>query len=110
MQRKKYTKEFKEQVIKEAMETGNSSVVARRYDLNSNMVARWVREFKNGKYGLENGSTEANPTFNDVSQENKQLSQENEQLKKLLGEKDLEIAILRDLLKKTSPHLLQKLK
>ncbi len=44
MQREKYTKEFKEQVIKEAMETGNSSVVARRYDSNSNMVARWVRD------------------------------------------------------------------
>lgn len=31
-----------------------------------------------------------------------ELSRENEQLKKLLGEKDLEIAILRDLLKKTT--------
>ena len=29
---------------------------------------------------------------------------------KLLGEKDLEIAILRDLLKKANPHLLKKLK
>ncbi|MBZ4687109.1 MAG: transposase [Clostridia bacterium] len=43
MQRKKYTKEFKEQVIKEAMETSNSSVVVRRYDLNTNMVDRWVK-------------------------------------------------------------------
>ncbi|BAF58900.1 hypothetical protein PTH_0719 [Pelotomaculum thermopropionicum SI] len=30
---------------------------------------------------------------------------ENEKLKKLLGEKELEIEILRDLLKKTNPHL-----
>jgi len=34
----------------------------------------------------------------------------NNQLKKLLGEKDLEIAILRDLLKKANPYLLKKLK
>jgi hypothetical protein len=37
----------------------------------------------------------------------KHLSQENEQLEKLLGEKDFEIAILRDLLKKTSLYLLK---
>ena len=32
-------------------------------------------------------------------------AQENEKLKKIIGEKDLEIAILKDLLKKTNPHL-----
>jgi transposase len=39
------------------------------------------------------------------SAEVKRLKEENEQLKKLLGEK--EIAILRDLIKKKSPHLLK---
>ncbi len=102
MQRRRYTEEFKQQVIKEAMETGNSAIVARRYDLNTNMVARWVREFKSSKYSHEPGKTDA--------RENQQLSQENEKLKKLLGEKDLELAILRDLLKKKNPHLLKKLK
>jgi transposase len=109
-QRKRYTEEFKQQVIKEAMETGNSAVVARRYELNTNMVARWVREFKRGKQSLDTGSIETKPTFDSISQENRQLSRENEQLKKLLGEKDLELAILRDLLKKKNPHLLTKLK
>jgi len=109
-QRKRYTEEFKQQVIKEAMETDNSAVVARRYELNTNMVARWVREFKRGKHSLDTGSIEAKPTFDSISQENRQLSRENEQLKKLLGEKDLELAILRDLLKKKNPHLLTKLK
>ncbi len=110
MQRKRYTEEFKQQVIKEAMETGNSAVVARRYELNTNMVARWVREFKKGKHSSDTSSIEARPTFDNISQENKQLFKENEQLKKLLGEKDLELAILRDLLKKKNPHLLTKLK
>ncbi|WP_029271259.1 transposase, partial [Virgibacillus alimentarius] len=40
MKRTKYSKEFKIQVIKEALETGKPSVVARRYDLNANMVSR----------------------------------------------------------------------
>lgn len=103
MKRTKYSKEFKIQVIKEALETDKPSVVARRYDLNANMVCRWVREYRNGKYG----DTDA-MTVPDL--DSKQLSNENDQLKKLLGEKDLEIAILRDLIKKKNPNLLKKLK
>lgn len=34
-----------------------------------------------------------------------EVTQENDKLKKILGEKDLEIAILRDLLKKANPQL-----
>jgi transposase len=37
----------------------------------------------------------------------KELFKENEKLKMLLGEKDLEIAILRDLIKKKNPDLLK---
>ncbi|RHX67150.1 transposase, partial [Bacillus amyloliquefaciens] len=42
--------------------------------------------------------------------DSKELSKENEKLKMLLGEKDLEIAILRDLIKKKNPHLLKSMK
>lgn len=103
MKRTRHSKEFKIQVIKEAMETGKTSVVARRYELNANMVTRWVREYKDGKYGDVDVTT-----VPDL--DSKQLSNENDHLKKILGEKDLEIAILRDLVKKQNPHLLKKLK
>ena len=103
MTRTKHSKEFKIQVVKEAMETGKTSVVARRYDLNANMVTRWIREYKDGKYG--DVDMAAVPDI-----DSKQLANENGQLKQLLGEKDLEIAILRDLVKKHNPHLLKKLK
>ena len=102
MQRKKYTPEFKAQAVKEAMETGNTSIVARRYELNSNMVCRWVREIKKQEQAQISVSTS--------SAEVKQIKSENEQLKKLVGEKELENQILRDLLKKTNPHSLTKLK
>lgn len=103
MTRTKHSKEFKIQVIKEVLETGKTSIVARRYELNANMVSRWVREYKDGKFG--DVDIAAVPHL-----DSKQLSNENEQLKKLLGEKDLEIAILRDLIKKKNPYLLKKLK
>ncbi|MEC1723078.1 transposase [Schinkia azotoformans] len=70
-------------------------MVARRYELNPNMVSRWVREYKDGKFGDRDVTV-----LPDLDA--KELSKENDQLKKLLGEKDLEIAILRDLIKKTS--------
>jgi transposase len=103
MKRTRHSKDFKLQVIKEAQETGKSTVVARRYDLNAKMVARWVREYKEGKFGDLDVSV-----LPDL--DTKELAKENEKLKTLLGEKDLEIAILRDLIKKKNPHLLKNLK
>ena len=103
MPRTKHSKEFKLQVIKEASETGNKTLVARRYNLNANMVSRWCTEYKNGQYGDVDVAnlSDLNP---------KEISKENEKLKILLGEKDLEMAMLRDLIKKKSPHLLKNLK
>lgn len=105
MTRRKYTPEMKMQIVKEAMETGNGSIVARRHDISSSLVNRWVRTYK--KYGTLNPEKTQLQTNNNnsFSTEHKTVLQENEKLKKLLGEKDLEIAILRDLLKKTNLHL-----
>jgi transposase-like protein len=103
MKRNRYSQEFKLQVIKEALETGNKSAVARRYEIASNMLHRWIREYNEGQFG--------EVSLDSVSSlEAKTLAQENEQLKKLLGEQALELAILRDLVKKKNPHLLKKLK
>ncbi|GAW28870.1 transposase [Carboxydocella sp. ULO1] len=94
---RKYTAEFKNQVIKEALETGNNAIVARRHELNPNMVSRWVREYKQDKH---HSLPVEHSIINEIYPDYKQLTKENEQPKKLLDEKDLEIAILRDLVKK----------
>jgi len=91
---KRYSEEFKRQIIKEVEEVGNASLVARKHDVVPGTVTRWVRESK--MVNITN-----NPLNIDYST-NFSLDKENEQLKKLLGEKDLEIAILKDLLKKTT--------
>lgn len=95
--RKNYTSEFKESIVKAAIETGNASLVARQHGIARELVYRWIRQSKettktpkaNIKSSIDNSSI-------------KTLETENETLKKLLGEKDLEIAILKDLLKKTN--------
>lgn len=96
------------QIVKEAMETGNNSIVARKHDIASSLVNRWVKNYK--KYGTfypRKGQLETKGNLCSLK-EHKTVAQENERLKRLLGEKDLEIAILRDLVKKTNPHLLTK--
>lgn len=106
--RRRHSAETKLRVVKEALETGNGAIVARRYDLSASMVNRWIREYQ--KYG-ENAFKGDKGNGEVVSISNKEyhkLEEENERLKKILGEKDLEVAILRDLLKKQNPHWLTK--
>ena len=107
MTRKKYTEEVKAQIIKEAIETCNAALVARRHNIHSSIVNRWVKEHNHGKKpvpGKEALARIAAGTTT-IDTEVRTLSTDNEKLKKLLGEKELEIEILRDLVKKVHPHL-----
>ncbi len=99
---KKHSDDFKKQVVKEALETGNSSLVGRKYNISPSIVARWVRAQKVNP--IDNMTKKALQTLPELSQDPKEIKkamEQNTQLKKLLGEKELEIEILRDLLKKT---------
>lgn len=93
MKRKSYSKEFEENIVKEVSETGNSTLVATKHDLLPATVSGGVRESKNNK----NSAIVVKNSNNKVVEK---LEKENVKLKELLGEKDLEIAILRDLVKK----------
>ncbi|HHY65599.1 MAG TPA: transposase [Alicyclobacillus sp.] len=105
MERRKFTPEFKRQVVEQAMAAGNNSVVARKYDIRPNVVSKWVRQYKAGQ-SMQGSSAKRNATHVTKQEhaqlvaENRELGKQNAHLKQLLGEKDLEIAILRDLLKK----------
>ncbi len=77
-----YSKEFKAQIIKECMETNNYAVVAKKHDVPATTVYTWFRRDKNKQ-----------KTDNRKSQ--RVLEQELEDAK-------LEIAVLKDLLKKTN--------
>jgi transposase len=88
----RYPEEFKRQIVKEVEETGNAALVARKHDIVPSTVTRWVRESK--------AANKTNNPLNIDYNTNSSLEKENEHLKKLLGEKDLEIAILKDLLKR----------
>lgn len=110
MERRKFSAQFKQQVISECLETGHVSIVARKHDLQPHLVGKWVRQYKRSggvppskSKGL---ATHVTPEeYQQVVAEQAVLASENEKLKKVLGEQTLEVAILRDLLKKANPHL-----
>lgn len=106
MRGKTYTKELKEEVIREVREVGNVSLVSRRHGISKSTIFTWIKGSKNkdeikvkpGRKALVEGDKELESELTEVTREN-------DQLKKLLGEKDLEIAILKDLIKKSNPQL-----
>jgi transposase len=105
MQRRKFSQDFKEKLIKEALETGNASVVARKYDINPTVVSRWIRN--NKKQPEKELQRQALIPYQGISQEPTDLDsalKQIQQLKGIIGKKELEIEVLSDLLKKTNVH------
>lgn len=67
------------------------------------MLSRWIRQSQTA--GWKKAAPEAKKAvpYAPSPKEFQELEHENDKLKKLLGEKDLEISILRDLVKKVNP-------
>lgn len=109
MKGKSYAKELKEEILREVKEVGNVSLVSRRHGISKSTIFTWIKNSNNrdeikvkpGRKALVEGEKE-------LEDEVTEVTKENDHLKKLLGEKDLEIAILRDLIKKSNPQLKKK--
>jgi len=57
-----YSLEFKQQLIKETLEAGSSvSIVARRHDINANVVFEWRRLYREGGLTLPDTGTAPAP-------------------------------------------------
>lgn len=82
-----HTKEFKNKLIKEAEETGNTKAVAEKYDVQPPTLYSWVRSLKN----------------KDKSQAKKTIRQ----LEQELADSELEVQVLKELLKKTTQALIK---
>jgi transposase-like protein len=103
MTKKVYSQEFKEQVAKEAVEVGNTSLVARKHGVSQKSLNNWVQASK-GK-SKKRSVRNLEQVRKDIEATPEQLQdalKQNNKLKNLLGERELEIAVLRDLLKKTN--------
>ena len=102
MEKTYYSEEFKEMVVKECEETGNSALVARKHQISPNTVQTWRRKKKlRGKTGKF--SRNKDERLKAVEKQLKEVSTENTNLKQILADKELELAILRDLRDTSNP-------
>lgn len=86
--RRKHSPKVKFQIVLETLKEGDSKIeIARKYDLNSNMITKWQKEFfTNGHLIFEQK--------NSVQSSDKQV----EGLHRLLGKKEIEIDLLKKFL------------
>ncbi len=80
---KTYTKSQKEQIIKEASDTGNISLVAKKHGIPKSTVVTWVSKTKPHNFEKHRENTEV------------------KDLRRKLADSELENKVLKELLKKT---------
>ncbi len=103
MQRRSYPDELKQQIGRECQQVGKASLVAPSQEISPKTVANWIRAAKTV------GSPSRLPRdkeerLKEVERRLKVVSAENDQLKRLVAEKELELSILRDLKKLQNPR------
>ena len=103
MTRKRYSDDFKQQVIDECRQMGNVALVARRHQLSKSTVYGWMRTVR------QQGSVKAlpkneNKRYQEVVRRLEDISTENDQLKRIVAEKELELAVLRELRELQNPQ------
>jgi len=100
---KRYSNEFKEQILEECTQVGNIALVARRHSISKSTIQSWIKARR------KNGSVKPLPKtlekrIEELEKRLEEVSTENERLKRLVTEKELELAILRDLRNRVNPR------
>ena len=107
MRTSKAFQEIRMKVVGEALAGIKIGVLARKYGINPETIRNWVRKYRD-EVGPDNI-----PSTDEQILELKRLQDIEEKYHKaikLLGEKELEIEVLRELLKKTNPDYAKDLK
>lgn len=103
----KLYQEHRIKVAQEALDGTKVGFLARKYEVSPRSILNWVKEYKE-KYGEE-----AVPSVSQRISDSKRLAEMEEKYSKamkMLGEKDLELEIMRELVKKTNPAYLKESK
>jgi putative transposase len=98
--RKRFTVEQKLAAIKDHEAGVRVAEICRKHNISPNTFYKWRAKYE--ETGIDGLAPKA---ISSITSKESELRRENEELKKLLGEKELAIKIYRDLLKKTNPGL-----
>lgn len=99
--RRKYTREFKVNVV-EAYESGKSvAELTREYDVHANLVYKWAQEYRNDPTGAFRGTSVGSE--NDATKE-RRISE----LEQMIGRLTMEVEFLKKALKHAGSALVAK--
>ena len=93
MKRRNYSHEFKEQILKECREVGNVALVARRHNISANTIHTWRRKAKLKGSAVPLPTDEAK-RIRELEARLSRISTENDRLKRIAAEKELQITIM----------------
>lgn len=97
---KKVYEEVRLQVVREALSGIKIAVLGRKYEIHPETIRNWIREYRDQVGDDEIPSTDEQITELKRLQE---VEVKYQTAMKVIGEKELEIEILRELLKKQNP-------
>ena len=103
MTKNQYSDEFKEQIIKECQETGNVALVARRHEIATTIIHTWLKKQRQ-RCSVKPLPKAKEERYKAMEKQLKEVSTENDRLKRLLVEKELQLAILKDLMNYKNPR------
>jgi len=87
VQRRRFSEEFKLQVVQEVLSGTSQASIARRHSVSANTILQWVKAYKTGRLGGE--ATGAAPA------EVRALEQQVADLQRLVGKKEEQIEFLK---------------
>jgi transposase-like protein len=93
----------KRELVAEVLMGYRTEFLARKYGMSPETLRRWVREYRDEVGDLMVKKQKQNEQLVKDAEELKELQKKYNSAMKLLGEKELENAILQDLLKKMNP-------
>lgn len=97
------SEDFKQQILKECQEVGNVALVARRHDIATSTIHGWRR--KAAQRGLIKAlPREMQARLKEVESRLRDTATENDKLKRIVAEKELELAILREMRDTLNPQ------
>jgi len=90
----------KRELVAEVLMGYRTEFVARKYGMSPETLRRWIREYRDEMGDVMAKKQEQNEQLKKDAEELKDMQKKYNSAMKLLGEKELENAILQDLLKK----------
>lgn len=109
MSTEKYEEDFKKKVAKEALQVGNNTAVGKKYNTSEGNVRSWIKKYYESPIEILAKNAIGTPlkgTVKDLKDAKKKI----DYYVKIIGEKELEIQVLKDLLKKLNVRLPQSMK